>query len=278
MNTFIKSKWLSKFNVSDKLQGTNNRILLWVIIGVSSLAFLEFGQDYIASVLYNGDFYIIQSLSYKIFWFIFIPITYSLLTVFNIHKWNFTQKKRFIISLILIIFVTLLHLLVFSLCLHIVSYTISEIPWSLDYLITQKLSTRLYLGLFLYIFFFVITHLFYQKTKNIKHHNYLKTLPIKFGGKTTLVKVHRINWIASDGPYLEINTKEKKYVILGSLKKIIHTLPENFRRVHKSTIVNIDEIESSTSRGNGDYDLVLKCEKKIRLSRNYAKPLKGILH
>lgn len=102
-------------------------------------------------------------------------------------------------------------------------------------------------------------------------------IKIKNGHNTLLVEVDKISWISSDGAYLNIHTANKKYVILDSLKNIITTLPENFKRIHRSTIVNIDHVEGLTSRGNGDYDMRLDSGKELRLSRNYVKPLKGLL-
>ena len=64
---------------------------------------------------------------------------------------------------------------------------------------------------------------------------------------------------------------------MDSLKRIINDLPENFKRIHRSTIVIADYIKESNSRGNGDYNVIMKCDRILRLSRNYAKPLKKLL-
>jgi len=260
-------------------QVKDEKILYWLTITVSLLASLEFGQDYIKSVLNNSDYSLVQSLSYKLFWFVFIPFTFLLLRLQNKFNLNEGKKKILLKKLFLIILITLSHLLVFSLLLHIISFTINDQPWPLAMLLTQKLSTRLYLGLSFYIIFSFIYHHFSQKTiKSIDQKSNLNTFRIKNGSKTTFIETQKINFIVSDGPYLEVSTLENKHVILDSLKNIIESLPENFKRIHKSTIVNTDQIESSKSRGNGDHDLFLKCGKTVRLSRNYAKPLKGILH
>ncbi|MCX2745440.1 LytTR family DNA-binding domain-containing protein [Mangrovivirga sp. M17] len=260
-------------------QTKNKRILYWLTITVTLFAFLEFSQDFIESFLNNSHFSIIQSLSYKLFWFVFIPFIFLFLRLQNKYQLNKSRKKVLLTIPLLIIVITLFHLLVFSLLLYFISFTVYDKPWPLTLLLTQKLSTRLYLGLSFYIIFSFIYYYFDQKViKNEDQKSNLKTFPIKCGSKTTLLDTQKIYWIVSDGPYLEVNTPENKHVILGSLKNIIKSLPGNFSRIHKSTIVNTDQIVSSKSRGNGDYDLVLKCGKTVRLSRNYAKPLKDILH
>lgn len=278
MKSFINSVSISGILTSFINRLKNDPVLFWLIIVVTVLAFLEVGQDYIKSVLNNSPFSILQSLSYKLFWFLFIPFTFLFLHLQIKYNLNKGKSKAILNMFVLIIVITLLHLLVFSIFLHIVSFRINENPWALSSLITQKLSTRLYLGLSFYIIFsFVYYYLILKIAKSRDQNKTLDTLPIKYGSKTTFVNTKNINWIVSDGPYLEVNTPENKYVILGSLKNIINSLPDNFRRIHKSTIVNMDQLESSKSRGNGDYDLVLKCGKIVRLSRNYAKALKSML-
>lgn len=279
MRGFLDSGSFSNFFLLPLNQVKEKRMLFWLTIAVSLLAFLEFGQDYIKSVLNNSDYSLMQSLAYKLFWFVFIPFTFLFLRLKNRYNLNKSKKGRVLNNAFLIIVITFLHLLVFSLFLHIVSFEINDKPWPLTYLLTQKLSTRLYLGLSFYIIFsFIYDHFGQKGIKNTSQRNSQNSLLVKSGNKTTLVDTQKINQIVSDGPYIEVHTAENKYVILDSLKNIINTLPENFRRIHKSIIVNIDQIESSKSRGNGDYDLRLKCGKTVRLSRNYAKPLKGILH
>jgi two-component system LytT family response regulator len=279
MKSFIDSIPFSKSFTYPRAQVKNERILFWLIITVSLLAVLELGQDYISALLNSGHFSIMQSLAYKLFWFVFIPFASLLLGMQYKYQLNMGRGRGVIQQSLLIILITSLHLLTFSLLLYILSFTISDKPWSLTFLLTQKLSTRLYLSLFIYIIFSFIYHYLNQK-KHLKSKDQTSTqstLHFKNGNKTSLVNPQQINRIVSDGPYLEVYTLENKYVVLNSLKNIILSLPENFRRIHKSTIVNIDHIESTKSRGNGDYDVRLKCGKTVRLSRNYAKPLKGIL-
>ncbi|KYG76469.1 LytR/AlgR family response regulator transcription factor [Roseivirga echinicomitans] len=279
MRSFFNTASFSSLSPPLPNQVKEEKILYWLTITVSLLAVLEFGQDYIKSVLNNSDFSLMQSLSYKLFWFVFIPFTLLLLHLQNKFNLNTGKRKTLLKKSFLIICITLSHLLVFSLLLYIISFTINGEPWPLTLLLTQKLSTRLYLGLSFYIIFSFIYYHFSQKAiKSKDQKSNLNTFRIKNGSKSTFVETQKINFIVSDGPYLEVNTLENKHVILDSLKNIIESLPENFKRIHKSTIVNTNQIEMSKSRGNGDHDLVLKCGKTVRLSRNYAQSLKGILH
>lgn len=278
MKGFPDSMSLSNILHQSRKLAKNEKVLVWITIVVSLFALLELGQDYVKSVLNNSYYSIAQSLAYKIFWFVFIPLSYLFLHLHYRYNLNLNKRRSILKKAFLIIIITFLHLLIFSLCLYLLSWIINETTWSLTFLVTQKLSTRLYLGLSFYIIFsFVYDYVDQLGTEKKDLKKNPNALLVKSGSKTTLVDTQKIHRIVSDGSYLEIYTAEKKYVILGSLKHIINNLPENFKRIHKSTIVNISQIERSKSRGNGDYDLELKNGKTVRLSRNYAKPLKGVL-
>ena len=62
---------------------------------------------------------------------------------------------------------------------------------------------------------------------------------------------------------------------LGKIQEELQS--DQFIRIHKSTIVNIQQIASFRSRQNGDYDIVLKDQTLLRLSRNYASDFKRVM-
>lgn len=246
------------------------------------MALLEFSQDYISAKLNENPFRMIDSLSYKLFWPLFIPFSIMLIYLMAKTEKKFTEPAHFALYAVLIPAVALAHLLIFSLLLSAISHITYTNPWPLNLLITEKLSTRLYLGLPVYIlvagiYFYVSRKKFAQQSGQSSKAKLLKKISVKNGQTSKLVDTDEIKWISSDGPYLIIHTENKKHMVLGSLKNIITTLPENFRRIHRSTIVNIDNIKQLKSRGNGDYDVIMDTGNEVRLSRNYTKPLKGLL-
>lgn len=248
--------------------------IFWLVI-----ALLEFGQDYISAMLNDGSLIIAESLSYKLFWPLFIPL--SIVLDYGISKADrsFSGIPYVIFVTILITLITIVHLFVFSLSLFGISNLIHETPWTLVYLLFEKLSTRLYIALSVYlslaILFFLVRRRRFQKKTDQKI--FPKTITVKNGKNSVIVDIADIKWIGSDGAYLDIHTAGRKHVVLDSLKNIIQKLPDNFKRIHKSTIVNIDGINKLRSRGNGDYDIIMNDGQVLRLSRNYTKQLKGKL-
>lgn len=244
------------------------------------MAVLELGQDYISSILNENHFQLTESLSYKLFWLLFIPFSTAQAYLLEITRSGFSGTPYLAFNALFVLAITLMHLMIFSFFLFGISEMIHESPWSLSFLITEKLSTRLYIGLSIYIVFATVHFLAIKQKMNSESNQqkkYSDTIPVKNGRHTVLVDVEQIKWIQSDGPYLYIHTADRNHVVLDSLKNIITTLPENFKRIHRSTIINIDIIKKLKSRGNGDYDVITDDEQMLRLSRNYAKSLKGLL-
>jgi len=63
-------------------------------------------------------------------------------------------------------------------------------------------------------------------------------------------------------------------LIRSTLKYLDEKLnPQNFARVHKSTIVNLNKIKELEQWFTGDYEILLKNGKKIKMSRNYRDVL-----
>ena len=58
-----------------------------------------------------------------------------------------------------------------------------------------------------------------------------------------------IHFIKADNVYLEVNTKDKKFLVRSPLKTYLEKLPRNkFYRAHKSYIVNVDHIDAINSK------------------------------
>lgn len=102
---------------------------------------------------------------------------------------------------------------------------------------------------------------------------------IKVDDKIILLDYESIIWISAAGNYSEINsTGNKKYFVREPLKQIESNLPQNqFVRIHRSTIVNIDQIKELLPRFRGDYTVVLNNKTKLNLSRRYKENLLNLL-
>ena len=104
--------------------------------------------------------------------------------------------------------------------------------------------------------------------------------PVKEGNKITLIRFDEIVDFSASNNYIfltDINGKD--YLVDSNLTELESKLPDDFIRVHKSTIINSKLISEVKSMGNGRYDLEMKCAKKrvISCSKNYNEKIKSII-
>jgi two-component system LytT family response regulator len=107
---------------------------------------------------------------------------------------------------------------------------------------------------------------------------YLRRIPVKSARGTTFISTESIDWISSAGHYLEIHVGREKHLIREQLSRLETKLdPEQFVRIHRSVIVNLDRVKSLHPLFNGDHLIVLNDGQELNLSRNYHEKLVGLL-
>lgn len=67
---------------------------------------------------------------------------------------------------------------------------------------------------------------------------------VKSDGKQIKIHFQEILFIESLRDYVNIKTSSNEWIILENLKGLEEVLPENFMRIHRSFIINLDKIES----------------------------------
>lgn len=114
-----------------------------------------------------------------------------------------------------------------------------------------------------------LLELIQQKVPEKKIHS----IPHKIGDRVILIKPEKITHFVANEKYVEFFTDDsKKYMTDISLKKLEETLPDNFVRVQRGAIVNIDYIREFRKYFRGKYVLVLDDLKntKIETGRSYS--------
>ena len=113
---------------------------------------------------------------------------------------------------------------------------------------------------------------------NRRHYTKTKRLFIKNNNKLEALALTSVVYLQPAERYTEIITKIgiKKLHNL-SLDKIIKILPNNFERIHRSYIVNLDFVERIISHSGSKYTIELKNNTKLPLGRSYAKKIKTLM-
>jgi len=226
-------------------------------------------NDYLTSVLFNQSFYLKESLLFKLP--ILLLIIPTLIFASLDKKKNINEISIYKIILMLIP-VTITHVLLASYLIQFVSLNFLDTPFTFSYLIKTKFTQDFVFILTTYGLMYLIARYYHLNlSQDSKRRN--KTLTIKTGTRIDTINVVDIDWIAAETPYIAIWVDEYKYLYHSTLTDILNQLDHpDFIRIHRSTIVNITRISSLESRQNGDYDIQLYNNIRLRLSRTYRTP------
>ena len=103
-------------------------------------------------------------------------------------------------------------------------------------------------------------------------------LSIKDGNEIQFIRVANIQWVDAAGDYMCVHAQGKTHIMRTTMKQLESQLdPDILQRIHRSTIVNVNEIKEMQAHINGEYFLTLKNGHTIKMSRTYKNKLKYFL-
>jgi two-component system LytT family response regulator len=103
---------------------------------------------------------------------------------------------------------------------------------------------------------------------------YLERIAVEMRGKVRVVPVSQIEYITASGPYVELHTSERAYLIREAIHSLEERLdPERFLRIHRSIIVRVELIDTFHRGAGGDYEVQLKSGARLRVSRSRREEL-----
>lgn len=96
----------------------------------------------------------------------------------------------------------------------------------------------------------------------------LKRLTVDLPGKVRVIAVDDIRFITAEDAYVKVHTDEEAYLLRERMHVMDDRLPSSmFVRIHRSTIVRVELIESVLQRSGGDYAVRLHDGKRLKVSR-----------
>lgn len=105
-----------------------------------------------------------------------------------------------------------------------------------------------------------------------------RKIVIRERDEITLLKQSAIEWIDAAGDYCCLHAEGETHIKRTTLKQLLEELdPQTFKRVHRSTIVNLNFIEKVIPHTKGEFFLVLGEFDRIKVSRNYREVIKDFL-
>lgn len=266
------------------------RNMLRLYGGWIAVSFLAIGQDAWFAFLKDTSFYWGESLLYKIYWLLFIPQTLLVADLAN--RWPIQSSflnnggKHLVASFLS----SLAQVLVFSGLVAGLSRPLLGYAFRFEGVLRKALAEDFFTGILMYGLLLLVFYRFSGTNKGLEKGRadilpktkaspeYLTALLVKDGAKTLRIQANSLDWIGSEDSYTVLHRAEGKWLYSESLTELEKRLnPEDFVRIHRSSIVNIQRVQKVTSRLTGDYDLQLLDGTMLRLSRHYVRKVKGRL-
>jgi two-component system LytT family response regulator len=99
-------------------------------------------------------------------------------------------------------------------------------------------------------------------------------LVIRDGSTIHRIPVGDIEWIDAAGDYMCVHALGATHVTRATMKELEAALDQRrFARIHRSTLVNIDRVQSVSPLENGKYQIELDGGQRLTMSRSYRDQL-----
>lgn len=107
----------------------------------------------------------------------------------------------------------------------------------------------------------------------------LERIVVKSGSKIHVIPIEQIEQIEAQDDYVMIHAPEGRFMKKETMSSLEQSLPEDqFLRIHRSHIVNINQIQRIEQYGKESYLLILKNGNSVSVSKSRIKDLKRELN
>lgn len=103
-------------------------------------------------------------------------------------------------------------------------------------------------------------------------------MAVKTGGRILFIKTSEIDWIEAVGNYLNLHIGSEAHLLRGRVSELEKRLdPNQFFRIHRSAIVNLDRVKEFHPLFKGDGVAILKNGTRLSVSRSCNQRLQRLL-
>lgn len=93
---------------------------------------------------------------------------------------------------------------------------------------------------------------------------------VRAGDRQVLLRTQAIQWVESEDNYVRLHAQGGDYLLRQTMAGLLARLdPRQFRRIHRTAIVNLDAIQEIQPWTGGDHLVLMKDGAKLTLSRTY---------
>lgn len=107
---------------------------------------------------------------------------------------------------------------------------------------------------------------------------YADRLVIKSAGRIFFLSVSEIDWIEAADNYVRLHAGAEAHLLRETMNNLEKKLdPNEFLRIHRSRMVNIQRVKELRPLFRGEYDLLLKDGTRIETGRGYRDRIQKLL-
>ncbi len=89
-------------------------------------------------------------------------------------------------------------------------------------------------------------------------------------GRILFIPIASVRWIAAEENYVRICTDTETHLLREPISRLEEKLdPQMFRRVHRSSIVNLEYVKEVRTQSNGESVVILFNGQRLAMSRSY---------
>ena len=93
---------------------------------------------------------------------------------------------------------------------------------------------------------------------------------LKTGDRWVLVRTNTIQWVQAEEDYIRLHVDGASYLLRHTMSWILSRLDQSqFKRIHRSTIINLDFVQELQPWSKGDALVVMVDGTRLTLSRTY---------
>lgn len=94
-------------------------------------------------------------------------------------------------------------------------------------------------------------------------------LVVRSGARLVFVEPGQVDWVQAEGNYVRLHVGEESYLIRHTMHAVEARLGAQFVRIHRSRIANVQNVRELRIARNGEYEVVLRNGRTLRVSRLY---------
>jgi two-component system LytT family response regulator len=102
-------------------------------------------------------------------------------------------------------------------------------------------------------------------------------LVVKSNGRILFIRTTDVDWVEAADNYVSLHVGKESYLLRETMNSLEGRLPaEQFVRISRSAIVNIEQIRELKPLFHGDYAVILRNDTQLTLSRSYRSKLQQL--